>query len=99
MADYKVPTTDLVIPAGTCIYISLSGLQNDPKYFPDPEKFDPYRFSDERKEEITPFTYMPFGEGPRICIGWYKYKNQFPLQNFPNFNFFNFFGRNALWAY
>lgn len=69
VADYKVPNSDLVIPSGTSIYISLNGLQWDPKYFPDPEKFDPFRFSDERKEEITPFTYMPFGEGPRNCIG------------------------------
>lgn len=69
MADYRVPTTDLVIPADTMIYISLSGMQNDSKYFPNPEKFDPYRFSDERKDEIVPFTYMPFGEGPRNCIG------------------------------
>lgn len=70
--DYKVPGTDLVIPAGTAVYVSLDGLQNDPKYFPDPEKFDPYRFSEERKQEIVPYTYMPFGEGPRNCIGVLK---------------------------
>nr|ALX81391.1 cytochrome P450 [Liposcelis entomophila] len=69
MADYKVPGHDLIIPAGTKIYISLNGLQRDPKYFPDPEKYDPYRFSEDRKQSIVPFTYIPFGEGPRICIG------------------------------
>lgn len=69
MTDYKVPGHDLVIPAGTPVFLSLNGLQRDPKYFPNPEKYDPYRFSDERNQEIVPFTYMPFGEGPRICIG------------------------------
>lgn len=81
MADYKLPTTDLTIPAGTCIYISLDGLHKDPKYFPDPDNFDPYRFSDERKQDIVPYTYMPFGEGPRNCIG--KYFHDFILQPTP----------------
>lgn len=70
--EYKEPETGLVIPAGTNVYISLDGLQRDPKHFPDPEKFDPYRFSEERKHEIIPYTYMPFGEGPRNCIGLYE---------------------------
>nr|XP_033326710.1 cytochrome P450 6k1-like isoform X1 [Megalopta genalis] len=67
--DYKVPGTDIVIEKGTPIYIPLCGLHRDPRYFPDPDRFDPDRFSDENKNNITQFTYMPFGEGPRNCIG------------------------------
>ncbi|KAK0078810.1 hypothetical protein PV325_002078 [Microctonus aethiopoides] len=67
--DYKIPDSDVTIKKGTIVYAPLPGLHMDPKYFPDPEKFDPDRFSDERKHEIEPCSYMPFGEGPRICIG------------------------------
>lgn len=41
----------------------------DSNYYPDPAKFDPERFSDENKISIDPFTYLPFGAGPRLCIG------------------------------
>ncbi|KAK5638811.1 hypothetical protein RI129_013106 [Pyrocoelia pectoralis] len=67
--DYKVPGTDVTIEKGTAVSVSISGLHYDPEYHPDPEKFDPERFSEENKRKIKPFTYMPFGEGPRMCIG------------------------------
>nr|XP_014086784.1 probable cytochrome P450 9f2 [Bactrocera oleae] len=57
------------IKKGQTILIPVVGLQHDPQYFPNPEKFDPERFSNENKDKIKPFTYMPFGEGPRNCIG------------------------------
>lgn len=69
LADYKIPGTDIVIEKGTPVYVALRGIHYDPKYFPNPEQFDPDRFSDERKKDIPQCTYMPFGEGPRICIG------------------------------
>lgn len=59
----------VTLDAGTNIWIPTYPLHRDPKYYPDPERFDPERFSDENKHNIRPFTYLPFGAGPRNCIG------------------------------
>lgn len=64
--DYQIDEK-LTIPAGTPVYVNALGMQYDPEYFPDPEQFNPDRFLPEN--DIKPFTYMPFGEGPRNCIG------------------------------
>ncbi|XP_011298218.1 cytochrome P450 6k1 [Fopius arisanus] len=65
--DYQIPGTDVIIERGTPVYVALPGIHMDPDYFPNPEEFDPDRFKDERN--LKSCTYMPFGEGPRICIG------------------------------
>ncbi|XP_029664335.1 probable cytochrome P450 6a13 [Formica exsecta] len=54
---------------GTEILIPVQGLQKDPRYWEDPEVFDPERFSPDRKHSIEKFAFLPFGEGPRICVG------------------------------
>ncbi|KAK5638813.1 hypothetical protein RI129_013108 [Pyrocoelia pectoralis] len=69
LTDYKIPGSNLMLEKGTPIIIPVYGLQHDPAYFPEPDKFDPERFSEENKTKIKPFSYMPFGEGPRLCIG------------------------------
>ncbi|XP_074040318.1 cytochrome P450 9e2 [Leptinotarsa decemlineata] len=53
----------------TQILIPIFGIHRDPAYYPDPDCFDPERFSDENKTNSVPFTYMPFGNGPRDCVG------------------------------
>ncbi|XP_063982821.1 cytochrome P450 6k1-like [Diachasmimorpha longicaudata] len=65
--DYKVPDSNVTIEKGTPVYVALRGVHMDTKYFSDPEKYDPDRFDENNK--IEPYTYLPFGEGPRICIG------------------------------
>ncbi|XP_050294392.1 cytochrome P450 9e2-like [Anthonomus grandis grandis] len=54
---------------GMSFWIPVYGLHRDPKYYPEPEKFIPERFSEENKGKLTPYTYFPFGVGPRACIG------------------------------
>lgn len=49
--------------------IPIYGLHHDPEYYPEPEKFDPERFSPENKGKINQYVYLPFGAGPRNCIG------------------------------
>nr|AKZ17701.1 cytochrome P450 monooxygenase CYP9Z63 [Tenebrio molitor] len=51
------------------VLISMYAIHRDPQYYPDPDRFDPERFSDENKSKIHPYTYLPFGTGPRSCIG------------------------------
>lgn len=51
---------------GTSVWFLPYSMHRDPKYFPNPDKFDPNRFID---ENIDPLVYFPFGIGPRICIG------------------------------
>lgn len=68
---YQVPDSDLVIEKGVKVIVPVYALHRDPKYFPEPERFDPERFSTENKQKIIQGTYLPFGDGPRICIGNY----------------------------
>lgn len=67
--DYKIEGTDFVIEKGTPVYIPVYDLQYNPEYFPDPEKYDPERFADKSEINKDGLFYLPFGEGPRICIG------------------------------
>jgi cytochrome P450 len=57
------------IPKGSNIAISSYAMHRDPEFFAEPERFDPERFSTEREAHIPKYAYLPFGAGPRVCIG------------------------------
>ncbi|KAL9890828.1 cytochrome P450 6d5 isoform 1-T1 [Glossina fuscipes fuscipes] len=65
--DYQLPNSELVIKKGTPVIISLFGIHRDAKYFPEPLRYNPERFSEENPT-FDSIAYMPFGEGPRHCI-------------------------------
>ncbi|XP_018359392.1 PREDICTED: probable cytochrome P450 6a14 isoform X2 [Trachymyrmex cornetzi] len=66
---YRIPDSNVELPAGLRVVIPIYGLHHDPNYYPDPARFDPERFTEENKRTRHPYTYLPFGEGPRNCIG------------------------------
>ena len=60
--EYKVPGTNYVIDKGSNIMLPMRAIHNDPEYFPNPEIFDPERFSPEAVKERHPFAFLPFGK-------------------------------------
>lgn len=57
------------LPKGATLEIPAGFLHYDPEHWPDPEKFIPERFTPEAKANRHPFVYLPFGAGPRSCVG------------------------------
>jgi cytochrome P450 len=59
----------LPIKSGTQIIIPIYAIQRHRRYWTDPDRFEPTRFAPENEAKISRYQYMPFGAGPRICIG------------------------------
>src|SRR5262249_31418310 len=57
------------LPRGSLVILSPYVTQRDPRWFPEPERFDPDRFGPGRVEDIPDYTYFPFGAGPHVCVG------------------------------
>ncbi|XP_036149701.1 cytochrome P450 6k1 [Monomorium pharaonis] len=64
LQDYKIPNSEVIIEKDTPIYVSLFGLGRDPRFWDEPEVFNPDRFADG-----IPDAYLAFGTGHRMCIG------------------------------
>ncbi|GIY17062.1 cytochrome P450 3A13 [Caerostris extrusa] len=67
--DFTLGDTGLTINKGTIITIPIYAMHRDPKLFPEPEQFDPDRFTAEERVKRDPYSYLPFGAGPRNCVG------------------------------
>lgn len=67
--DYRLPGTDVVIERGTKVVIPVRAIHLDPEYYPNPDKFDPERFSSDEKKKRNIMTWLAFGDGPR---NWYQ---------------------------
>lgn len=57
------------IPAKANLIVPIYVIHHDPRWWPEPERFDPERFTPERSANRHKFAYLPFGAGPRLCIG------------------------------
>jgi cytochrome P450 len=60
---------DIDIPRGSTVIVYVYGAHHASLYWENPESFEPERFVKATEKLRTPFTYLPFGGGPRVCIG------------------------------
>ncbi|MFO0699558.1 MAG: cytochrome P450 [Nitrospira sp.] len=67
-AEDRLPS-GAVLPSGAWVFISPWNVHRNPRWFPDPTRFDPERFSEEAQQTRPAFTYIPFGAGGRRCLG------------------------------
>ena len=68
-ATEEVQLGDYRVPAGTNIFMSQWLVHRDPRYFEQPQQFNPDRWTPERERLLPRFAYFPFGGGPRVCLG------------------------------
>lgn len=81
---------NIAIDKGTFIRIPIFAIQHDEKFFVEPDVFDPDRFLGKNKEDVVPFSFLPFGEGPRQCIGMKFASMSFKLGLFHALSRFSF---------
>ena len=60
---------EYTIPKNSMILVMPYVIHHNPRFFPEPERFDPERFNAENEKQIPKYAYLPFGAGPRVCMG------------------------------
>ena len=68
-ADYMLGDTGIKLYKGQGIEIPVYAIHYCDEFYPNPYKFDPDRFMPHNRDKLIPYTYLPFGAGPRNCIG------------------------------
>lgn len=67
--DYKIPGHDIMITKDQMTWINAVAIHFNPKYYENPDEFNPDHFTKEVKADRNPYAFLPFGQGPRACIG------------------------------
>lgn len=69
LASYTFSGTKVTIPKGQKVFLPVYAIQRDKDIYPKPDVFDPERFMNGNAENRHPMHFLPFGDGPRNCIG------------------------------
>ncbi|XP_054157181.1 cytochrome P450 3A19-like [Oppia nitens] len=67
--DYTIGDTGITVPKGMLVNFSIQSMHRNPDYYPEPDRWNPERFMPYNRDKLVPYTYMPFGLGPRNCVG------------------------------
>ena len=59
----------MLVKKNTNVLVNVLGIHRRPDVYPDPDRFDPERFLGDREKSLAKCAYLPFGDGPRVCIG------------------------------
>ena len=70
--NYTFYNTKVNISKGQEVWIPIYAIQQDPNIYPEPDVFDPERFNEENTQARHAAFYLPFGDGPKSCIGKWK---------------------------
>ncbi|HLY26654.1 MAG TPA: cytochrome P450 [Aggregatilineales bacterium] len=68
-ANETVNLNGYTVKKGQTLFINVFGIHRDERFYADPDRFDPERFSAENEKKLPKYAYIPFGGGPRVCIG------------------------------
>lgn len=68
-ADYVTRKGGHTIEKGVSVIVPVTGIHMDPDLYPAPNRFDPDRMTADKIKSRHPCSFMPFGAGPRICVG------------------------------
>lgn len=69
LTNYQVPGSKLIIEKDEIVIIPVDAIHHDPDIYPNPEEFQPERFNADQINQRHAMSWLPFGEGPRNCIG------------------------------